>query len=237
MVDFLSLFSAIMAHAQETPNRECCGLVTVYRGVLMYRPCRNIAEGAQEFEIHPEDYIRCDAEGIVGVVHSHLHGSPVPSMADRVGCERSGLPWFIVALPSGAYQTLEPEGYEAPLIGRPFVHGVLDCYSLGRDYYAQQDIQVMDFERTPDWWEKGENMLTPENFARAGFRVVTDGTLQPDDVIIMQNGLTSVANHVGVYLGDGIFLHHSGGRLSCREPYGGYWAKITRHILRHESKC
>ncbi len=237
MIDFSPILPAIFAHAGETPERECCGLVTVPNGKLAYRRCRNIAASAIEFEIHPEDYIAAEPEGIVAVVHSHLHGSPEPSMADRVGCERSGLPWLIVAVPNGATKTIAPEGYRAPLFGRPFVHGVFDCFSLARDYYAQMGIEFCDFARDPDWWEKGVDLLTPENFAKAGFVVVDASSLQKDDGIIMQNGRTPVANHVGVYLGDGLFLHHSGGRLSCRQPYGGYWQKVTRYVVRHESRC
>ena len=237
MIDFQPIFAQIMAHATSSPDREVCGLVTVPKGKLTYRACRNVAHDSQEFEIHPEDYITFEAEGIVAVVHSHTHGNPEPSMADRIGCEKSGLPWLIVGTPNGAYKTIKPEAYQAPLIGRPFVHGVLDCFSLARDYYAEVGIAVCDFERVPDWWEKGDNLLTPANFAKAGFRVVTDDTLQLHDGIIMQNGLTDVPNHVGMFVGDGLFLHHSGGRLSCRQPYGGYWAKVTTFIVRHESLC
>lgn len=237
MIDFTPILSAVLEHAGETPERECCGLVTVPNGKMTYVRCRNIAHDDGEFEIHPEDYIEAEAFGIVGVVHSHLHGSPEPSMADRVGIERSGLPWLIVSLPNGAYRVVEPSGYQAPLLGRPFVHNVFDCFSLARDYYAGKGIAVLDFERTPNWWEGDADLLTPENFAKAGFVIVSDGSLQPDDGIIMQNGRVNKANHVGVYLGDGIFLHHPGQRLSHRAPYDGYWVKVTRWIVRHTSKC
>lgn len=235
--DFMPIFPAALAHAEESPYREVCGLVTVSRGRLVYQRCRNVAHADSEFEIHPEDYIDAEALGIVGVVHSHLHGSAEPSMADRVGCERSGLPWFIVAASTGACKTLMPEGYKAPLIGRPYYHGVLDCFSLVRDWYAEQGIAVPFFEHEPQFWQKGFDLLTPENFIKAGFRVVTDGSLQPGDGIIMQNGHSDRPNHCGVYLGDGVFLHHAGRRLSGRDPYGGYWLKVTRYIVRHESKC
>lgn len=237
MIDFMPLFDQILSQALASPAREVCGLVTVPKGKLVYRPCRNVAHSSQEFEIHPEDYIAAESEGIIGVVHSHTHGNPAPSMADLIGCDKSAVPWLIVGVPTGAYQVIEPSGYKAPLIGRPFVHGVLDCFSLARDYYAERGIAVCDFERVADWWEHGDNLLTPENFAKAGFIVVTDGTLQKHDGIIMQNGLTSVPNHVGMYLGDGLFLHHSGGRLSCRQPYGGYWEKVTNYVVRHQSLC
>ena len=42
-----------------------------------------------------------------------------------------------------------------------------------------------------------------------------------------------VPNHAAVYLGDGLILHHLQGRLSSRDVYGGYWQKITTHILRY----
>ncbi|UCV26806.1 C40 family peptidase [Ferribacterium limneticum] len=237
MIDVRPFFEQAFKHAQETPQREACGLVVVPYGHPIYRPCRNIAETDVEFVIHPADYLKAEREGIIAVVHSHLHGSPEPSMADLVGCESTKLPWIIVALPSGAYKQIEPTDFKAPLIGRPFVPGVLDCFSLARDYYATIGLDLPDFARDGAWWEHGEDLLTPDNFWKAGFRVVTDGTLRMDDGIIMQNGITPVPNHVAVYLGDGLMLHHSGNALSCKTPYGGYWQKCTNFILRHESKC
>lgn len=54
-------------------------------------------------------------------------------------------------------------------------------------------------------------------------------------------------NHAGVYLGASslaeashlhpvpdAMLHHAYGYLSERVPYGGYWAQITRKIIRHK---
>ena len=35
-------------------------------------------------------------------------------MADRVGCERSGLPWLVMGWPSGVVKSIEPEGWQAP---------------------------------------------------------------------------------------------------------------------------
>lgn len=237
MISLETVIPSILAHATASPAREMCGLLTVPAGKLRFMPCRNVAEHDTEFEIHPADYIAAEADGIIAVVHSHLHDSPEPSMADRVGCERSGLPWVIVSVTTGALKIVEPEGYAAPLIGRPFVHGVLDCFALARDYYATQGIAVLDFDRRPDWWDKGDDLLRPESFSKAGFVIVLDGSLKANDGIIMQNGHTAVPNHVGVYLGDGVMLHHPGGRLSCRVPYGGYWEKVTRYIVRHRSLC
>jgi len=42
-----------------------------------------------------------------------------------------------------------------------------------------------------------------------------------------------VPNHAGIYLGDGLMLHHMYGRLSRKDTYGGYWREMTRGVARH----
>ncbi len=40
-------------------------------------------------------------------------------------------------------------------------------------------------------------------------------------------------NHAGVYIGDGLMIHHMYGQLSHRVPYSGYWQERTIITLRH----
>lgn len=222
-------------HAESEFPREACGLVIVARGRQVYVPCRNIAIGTDQFAIDPEDYAKADQTGeIVAVVHSHPNLPANPSQADLVACEATGLPWFILSFPVGVWAELYPTGYKAPLVGRQWSHGVLDCYSIIRDWYAQErGITLLDFERHDEWWLRGQN-LYEENFAKAGFCEITDGSLVTGDVILMQVG-SPVSNHGAVYLGDGLILHHVQGRLSTRDVYGGYWLKHTTKSLRYEN--
>ena len=91
-----------LAHAAREFPREACGLLVIHKGRETYVPCRNIGVGTDQFVIHPEDYVRADQLGeIVGVFHSHPNLSPEPSQADRVACEATALPWFIVSFPAG----------------------------------------------------------------------------------------------------------------------------------------
>jgi proteasome lid subunit RPN8/RPN11 len=232
---YLDVLPDMLAHAERDYPRESCGVVCVVKGRRRYLACRNIAERNEHFVIDPVDYAAAeDAGEVVAIVHSHCNLPPVPSQADRVGCESSGLPWVIVSWPSAQVQQFTPCGYRAPLVGREFLHGVLDCYALVRDYYAEAlGLVLTDYARDDEWWLKNQNLYL-EHFEREGFVVVTDAPRQ-HDAFLMQVA-SQVPNHAAVYLGEGVILHHVMGRLSSRDVYGGWWQKVTTHHLRHRSK-
>jgi proteasome lid subunit RPN8/RPN11 len=232
---------AIRAHAVADYPREACGLVAVVKGRERYIPCRNLATTPSEhFVLAPEDYANAEEQGeLVAVVHSHPDVAARPSEADRVACEASGLPWLIVAVArddngqvmAGELVQIQPEGYQAPLVGRPFSHGVLDCYTLVRDFYARElAIKLPDFQREDGWWDRGGDLYM-EHFQEAGC-VPAAKPLRRGDIILMAIR-SRVANHAAVYLGDGTMLHHLYGRLSSRDVYGGMWAEKTMLIVRH----
>lgn len=230
-----STFDAIRAHAAADYPREACGLVVVVKGRERYVPCRNVAAGSEHFVLPAEDYAVAEDMGeVVAIVHSHPDAPAAPSEADLVSCEASGLPWHILSFPADDFRTIEPRGYIAPLVGRQFAHGVLDCYTLIRDWYSRErGIDLPDFARRDDWWSKGDDLYL-RHYAEAGFVEVSQD--QPEhvgDVILMQLR-SPVPNHAGIYLGDGLILHHLHGRLSSRDVYGGYWQEITRCVLRYQ---
>jgi proteasome lid subunit RPN8/RPN11 len=235
---------AFRGHAVAEYPRECCGLFIVVKGRERYVPCRNqAANPTEQFRLHPEDYAAAEDLGdVIAVGHSHPDVPARPSEGDLVACEASGLPWYIAAVTAtgaGEVHRFQPSGYGAPLVGRQFFHGVLDCYTLCRDWYAREaGIVLPDFERTDGWWDDGRSDLYTAHFREAGFEPLPAGQpIRRGDAILMQvRSKNGVPNHAGVYLDEGrsLFLHHLYGRLSSRDVYGGMWAEYTRLIIRHK---
>lgn len=244
--------AAIRQHAEDCYPRECCGLIIGVGRREEYVPCANVSEApGEQFRLSAEDWAQAEDRGrVLAVVHSHPDDEARFSEADRVACEATKLPWVVVSVRDGRAvdtATMAPTGWVAPLLGRPFFHGVLDCYTEVRDWYAREvGVELLEFPRTDDWWNKGQDLYM-EGFAKTGFSKVPEGQpLQYGDVILM-SVRAPVANHAGVYLGErGIseapglhpvpnaMIHHLYGRLSERVVYGGYWAEVTRAIVRHK---
>lgn len=240
----------IKEHAESAYPNECCGLVISDGDKPLYVPCNNASKNPGKFEIPGDEYAEAEERGqVLAIVHSHADWTAEPSEADRVSCELSGLPWIIVSVREGEARDVfrfEPSGYQAPLVGRHFHHGVLDCYSIIRDAFSRElGIEIPDFERADNWW-KTDTELYLDKFHEAGFMRVSDGSVQAWDVPLMQYH-SDRTNHAGLILPkngtlksqpllhpvSGAMLHHVYGRLSERVIYGGHWADITRVVVRH----
>ena len=223
------------ADAVSSYPAEACGLVVIVKGRTRYWPCNNLATGDGHFIIDPHSYATAeDAGEVIGVFHSHPDEPPLPSEADRLAAEGTSVEWHILSLPSGAWGSFKPSTYVAPLVGREFVHGQVDCYTMVRDWYrVVRGITLPDFHREDEWWVKGENLYL-DNFALAGFGSIPSEQLSHGDVLLMKVQ-SPVPNHAAVYIGDGMILHHLYGRLSSRDVYNGLYQSLTVKTLRYAS--
>lgn len=238
-----SIKSAIIDHANEQYPRESCGVIVGKE----YIPCKNISPDDAQFEIDSIDLVGASSEGkIKAYVHSHPDGSTEPSMPDRVQMNLHGLPWVIT---NGVDVALhKPDGYQAPLIGREYHHGLMDCFTIVKDYYQRElGITLNDYHRDDVWWESADSKpLYVDNFKAEGF--VEVDTIQKHDVILCRLGRTEHVNHALVFIGDGtlnsehtddvisdcLVLHHPYNRQSLREMYSEAWQRRAAIIVRHE---
>ena len=193
------------------------------------------------FRISKRETVIAHSEGLLAVIHSHPDRDPVPSEADMASQVATGVPWGVLSCDSEAASGINWWGGERPpLLGRPFMHGITDCYALIKDYYLQErQVLLPEYPRDWRWWEAGQDLFV-EGFAKAGFRKITAEEARPGDVWLAKIR-SRVVNHGGIVLDSGLMLHQLGSpsspidhsRLSAREPIGRYIGFIT-HWLRYE---
>ncbi|MCR8922669.1 C40 family peptidase [Dasania sp. GY-MA-18] len=225
-------------HAEACYPQESCGLVIGGH----YVPQKNLSPTPERaFKIKRSAMAASDVQA---VIHSHPNGPACPSEADMRGQQSMGVPWGIIVSEGGV--ALEPFWWGTdeipPLLGRPFRHGVTDCYSIIRDYYRlEKSIVLKDYPRQWEWWLDGQADMYAQYFGDENFFVINpdEDELQPGDVFLAQVK-SPVINHGGVYMGGGIILHQLGGpqgydpsRLSCRVPLYP-WRKYITLWLRHK---
>ncbi len=228
-------------HAKEEYPKESVGLVQIINGKQRYFKCKNIAETPDEhFVLNPDCYEAAEKKApIVGLIHSHPSTSPEPSPADKVACEKTNLIWYIVNPNTEKWTITKPNGYKLDYIGRQFSHGVVDCYSLVRDFYKREfNINLTDYYRKDKWWE-GEENLYIDNFAKEGFKEIPLKQIKYGCVILI-NLESNKANHAAIYIGkenkdNNKILHHVQGRLSGIDTYDGYYLINTSKVLLHEN--
>lgn len=217
--------------------KEACGFVVSGKFI----PTPNTHKNPnQQFRIDPVHWVKAEQFGkIEAVLHSHPY-SPKEKLTypaewisawDMKYWMSMKLPWGIVSTNGeGCSQILwYDDDNPEPLIGRQFVHGLNDCYSVIRDWYRlERGITLKNYARDMEWWHKGQDLYS-ENFRDAGFVDVTGQPYEVGDVVMMQI-MAPVINHAGVVSGENKLLHHAIHRLSYEDQLRKWDRVITKTV-------
>lgn len=256
MKRFESAFEEAKKYAKSKYPEEMCGFVVA--GVFI--PVDNIAGDPLK---HVEEDCSCrlctfkmkkvdvakHLEGCELIIHSHPGGPVWPSEADMESQITSGKPWGIIALDEdriGDPQLFGDQLEVEPLVGREFMHGIRDCYSVIRDAYRLgkdelkkegitnewpfDSITLRDVPRNDAWWDTSDDFygLLPFKY---GWKEIKMHEAMPGDAFLCKIR-SDKFNHAGILVANDLILHHLPGRMSRREP-AGLWARQAGRWLRY----
>lgn len=176
------------------------------------------------------------------VIHSHPNGVCHPSKTDLEAQALLRIPYGIVALNGPAHAKdvffWGDDIPAAPYEGRPFKHGIYDCYELLRDFYRHEfTVRLPRYPREPEWWNNpNEPSLFEDNFKAAGFEEIELAELRYGDVLLMRIFGMDRINHCAVYKDKGLIVHQIYGspsdmRLSSHDNIYR-WRRYIRKALR-----
>lgn len=123
------------------------------------------------------------------------------------------------------------------LLGLHFEHGKQDCYSIIRQFYADNfGIHLTDYVRPDQWWNTPGLNFYMDLHEREGFRVVD---VRPRDYQIGDLLLVAihaeVPHHAGIFIGgQKPILHHYSNRLSEVTHLSAMWRNCLTAVIRHK---
>ena len=215
-------------HSEKEFPKESVGFVVDGK----YVPVKNSHKDPENhFKVNPKTIAKY-GNTIQAIIHSHNitvdpetnkpKHYPFPSYDDMVNQQQWNIPFGIQLINDAGPGNILWWGYEdkdiPPLEGRPYIHGVYDCFSLLRDYFrVNLDITLPDFPRHDQWWDRDD---CPNNLYLDHIETYCDKVdikdLQPNDVLLLKIR-SKVPNHAMIYEGGDVAIHHLTLNASKRE--------------------
>lgn len=228
----------IEQHALSEFPKECCGVVLKGNKYQRLNNVHSDPENAAMLS-DADTLMFLLSKKALAFVHSHTKGDAWPTAQDMHNQLVHGVPYGIVTVhPDRKVEKPFWFGDTVPVqefIGREFKHGVADCYALFRDWYKKEfAIRLGMYPRDHLWWEHKQNLFS-DFYRKEGFEDVSLTDLQVGDGLLFAIGPHRVMNHIGIYVGNGLMMHHLFNRLSRIDPVET-WSKFLIKAIRHRSK-
>lgn len=234
----------VKKHAlKENPN-ECCGFVCVnYLGQVTVLKCENTARNKTgRFCIDPKMNLEAEKLGhIAAFYHSHCDTLIRPelekfSKEDLDISYECCIPALLYSHPQDAWKYYDPDTYKpAKLIGRPFVWGIWDCYSLVRDYYKMNRKVKLGYYFPPVHESISGDFGYEQYLKNENFKEVNISDLKKDDVILFKIK-SDFINHSAIYLGGNEFLHQPINKISSVSMLDERYLKYIQKTVRYRDE-
>lgn len=213
-----------------------------------YHEVTNVAaEPTKSMQFSGEELLRLEMQ--YGPIEKYIHSHPIVltrmTIDHRYQPEWASLQdmtmWIALNKPFGIVATdgvnctktlWYDDSNRAPLLGRTYIHGLHDCYSIIRDQFHIRGIDLPNFPRSWNWCNHGENLYL-DNFASAGFYEIPRQEATVNDCLLYSIG-SKIPNHASVIVGPNGILHHLIDRLSGVDQRSK-WARCETLALRYRA--
>jgi len=227
----------IKNHALDKPTEEVCGILILEDDfqITIKREKNEHPTPDKSFLISPAKFIEYKLnKRVLGIYHSHPATTERPSKSDRALSEEMGIPYLIYSLKTDKFFLYFPESYESPpLLGRPYIKGFHECTCVFKDYFSTNlNINITKWNKNywlPEDPKKANKLLL--NILKNNLIKVDKKKLDTHDVIVFEFS-GGKRMHVGIYLGDDMFVHQPTEGLSQRQLLDNRWQKKIKYIYR-----
>ncbi len=230
-----SLKKQLVELTEKSPNQEICGLIYTNFDTVNYYSCENISKYPEtNFEISSDDFIKVENIGdIVGVFHSHINETSEFSDQDIENSNAISIPYFCYSDFDKKFREYRPKEYKPKLIGRHFIRGQTDCFSLIRDYYWNNfEYLFDDFDRDEDFDNSNSSIIMDVYESQGFFIPENQVDIKEHDLIVSKSIKSAHPTHLEVFVGNSKTLQHLINRLSCKDYLREGLLKKTMKVLR-----
>jgi proteasome lid subunit RPN8/RPN11 len=235
--------NSIKTLALKKMQEEICGLI--YFNEKEYKfdiyPCKNKSENKKNnFTISPQDYLNCSSLGkIIACYHSHINDNIDFSEIDKNNSNVYNIHYILYNVKHDYFNFYSPNKENNPYIGRPFVLGKSDCFTLMKEYAIKEEKVNIQFPKDLVYPRHLEDIkdLYENNFKNQGFiKLDKNAKLEKSDGIMMMFPSVSdkFPTHAAVYIGNGLILHQPFNSFSCVNIYDNFFKKHTSYVLRYK---
>jgi|694.fasta_scaffold29721_3 proteasome lid subunit RPN8/RPN11 len=203
----------------------------------IFYPLDNIADDPiNNFRISKEDTEQL-LDKDFSIIHSHTmtqwaigYDPRTPSHNDLITVESYDVPFGIVHCDGESVTDILWINRDIPeLLGRHYVSGLTDCFTLARDYYINNYNINFGIHPRPANWEEWNPHYIEQHYHDLGFSEIDGSELQEGDIILFSIGSRHI-NHIGVYIGDNRFIHHLYNRLSSSDTLSKWHRQIVKYL-------